>query len=234
MINKLASAVLVLVFVNLPGVIEVLAGQADTRDSAKIAAGKLRAEQVCANCHGLDGQAGAGGNSALSPNLTAQQKLYLVAKLEDYRSGKIQHPQMTLVAKMLTDEDIDNVSDWYSSFRIDSTGFIEQTSATTGVEQSLDDRLSAPARAGMRKAMQTCANCHGLYGRALSAGNSAIIPNLTAQQKEYLVNRLKDYRSARIEHPQMSLVAKMLTDEDIDNVSAWYSQIEITVFAPDQ
>ena len=49
--------------------------------SEAIAAGRVKADQVCANCHGLDGQAASGGNSALPPKLTAQRKQYLVARL---------------------------------------------------------------------------------------------------------------------------------------------------------
>ena len=77
--------------------------------------GKEKAATVCSACHGIDGQAASGGNSPLIPNITAQQKDYLIAKLKDYKSGKINHPQMSLIAQMLSDEDIENVSEWYSS-----------------------------------------------------------------------------------------------------------------------
>ena len=75
--------------------------------------GKEKAATACSGCHGLDGQATSGGNSSLTPNITAQEKEYLLAKLKDYKSGKINHPQMSLIAKMLSDEDIENVAEWY-------------------------------------------------------------------------------------------------------------------------
>ena len=80
--------------------------------------GKEKAAIVCAACHGMDGQAASGGNSSLTPNITAQEKEYLLAKLKDYKSGKINHPQMSLIAQMLSDEDIENVSEWYSKIKI--------------------------------------------------------------------------------------------------------------------
>ena len=80
--------------------------------------GKETAATVCSACHGLDGQAASGGNSPLTPNITAQEKEYLLAKLKDYKSGKINHPQMSLIAQMLSDEDIENVSEWYSKIKI--------------------------------------------------------------------------------------------------------------------
>lgn len=196
----------------------------------ELAAGRLKAMQVCSNCHGLDGQSGSGGNSSISPNIGAQQKDYLIARLKDYKSGKIQHPQMSLIAQMLSEQDIDNVSEWYSRIKIDSPLF-EQQSLASG-EQATKNQ-SPEIQAGKLKADQVCSNCHGLYGQAGSGGNSTIVPNLTAQQKEYLILKLKEYRSGRIEHAQMSLIAKMLTDDDINNVATWYSSIEITVSDPE-
>jgi cytochrome c553 len=78
-------------------------------------------EKICQVCHGLYGQATGAGSSVLSPNITAQQKDYLIAKLRSYKSGKIQHHQMNIIASMLSDEDIQNVAEWYSSIEIEIT-----------------------------------------------------------------------------------------------------------------
>ena len=80
--------------------------------------------------------------------------------------------------------------------------------------------------------LRACSLCHGLDGRATTGGNSAITPNLTAQQYDYLIAKLKDYRSGRINHPQMSLIAQMLNDKDIENVSEWYSNITVEIKLP--
>jgi cytochrome c553 len=79
--------------------------------ASDIAAGKLKAEMVCQTCHGMDGK----GTTAMVANIGGQQKQYLVKQLGDYRSGKRQHAQMSIIASMLKDEDIDNVTEWYSS-----------------------------------------------------------------------------------------------------------------------
>jgi cytochrome c553 len=235
-VNKMIKSVINFIF---PFIIcssfvmaQVSAGEAGANLTPELAAGKERANQICSNCHGLDGQAASGGNSAISPKITAQQKSYLIAKLKDYKSGKIEHPQMTFIAQMLSDQEIDNISEWYSRIKMDSPWFTEEPASSLTAENKIDENLTPEVQAGKIKAGQICANCHGLYGRAVSGGNSAIVPNLTAQQKGYLIARLKDYKSGKIEHPQMSLVAKMLTEQDIKNVSAWYSGIEVTVFDP--
>lgn len=76
-----------------------------------LAAGKAKAAQVCQTCHGMDGKA----VMAMVANIGGQQKQYLVKQLGDYRAGKRQHEQMSIIVQMLSEEDIDNVTDWYSS-----------------------------------------------------------------------------------------------------------------------
>ena len=90
--------------------------------------------------------------------------------------------------------------------------------------------LSKEMQNGMLKAKTVCAACHGINGQATGAGNSVIIPNITAQQKNYMVARLKAYKSGEINHPQMTVVAKMLSEQDINDVSEWYSKIKIQIF----
>ena len=87
--------------------------------SGDLILGKEIATTICSTCHGIDGKATTGGNSAITPNITAQQKDYLIAKLKDYKSLKIDHPQMSLIAQMLNDEDIENVSEWYSNIIVE-------------------------------------------------------------------------------------------------------------------
>ena len=80
--------------------------------------------------------------------------------------------------------------------------------------------------------MTVCAGCHGVDGIATGAGNSIIIPNILAQNKEYLVARLKDYKSGKIKHDQMSMIAKMLSEKDIVNVASWYSSLQVIIADP--
>ena len=81
--------------------------------------GKVIAENICSVCHGVNGQANTGGNSVLVPHLTAQNEFYLIEKLKDYKSKKLEHHQMSLIADMLSFDDIKNVSKWYSSIKIE-------------------------------------------------------------------------------------------------------------------
>lgn len=93
--------------------------------------------------------------------------------------------------------------------------------------------LSAPALAGdavaARAKVQTlCQNCHGENGVAVLPGAA----NLSGQQKEYLTAQLRAYRSGSRQNDQMSIIAKTLTDADIENLADWYSAIKVTVEMP--
>lgn len=78
------------------------------------ALGKARAQVACAVCHGQQGLS----TQPNVPHLAGQPKIYLVEQLRNYRSGKRQHEVMSVIAKPLTDDDIQNVSDWYASLAI--------------------------------------------------------------------------------------------------------------------
>lgn len=79
-----------------------------------MAAARAKAQSLCANCHGADGVATLLG----AANLSGQQKEYLREQLRAFRSGSRQNPQMSVIAKMLTDADIENLSEWYAAFKI--------------------------------------------------------------------------------------------------------------------
>lgn len=87
---------------------------AATASHADVAAGKSRAQMACAVCHG---QLGLSMQPNV-PSLAGQPKLYLVEQLRNYRSGKRHHEVMSVIAKPLTDEDIQNLSGWYASLTI--------------------------------------------------------------------------------------------------------------------
>ena len=78
---------------------------------------------------------------------------------------------------------------------------------------------SGKAKAGM------CATCHGPTG--LSQLPNA--PHLAGQPAIYLVEQLKNFRSGKRPNEVMAVIAKPLSDQDIDDMSAWYASIEIAV-----
>ena len=82
---------------------------------------------------------------------------------------------------------------------------------------------------GKAKAETVCQTCHGVDGLGTLAG----VPNLSGQNEDYIVIQLQAFRAERRQHAQMSIIAKMLSDADIENVATWYSSIKISVELPD-
>lgn len=70
--------------------------------------------QACSVCHGQQGIALVPD----APNLAGQPALYLSSQLKDYRSGARKHEVMGLMAKRLSDADIEVLAQWFANQRI--------------------------------------------------------------------------------------------------------------------
>ena len=78
---------------------------------ADLVAGQEKVKQVCAACHGQDGNS----QSADYPKLGGQYPDYLAKALHDYKSGARKNPIMAGFAATLTDKDIENVAAYFAS-----------------------------------------------------------------------------------------------------------------------
>lgn len=74
---------------------------------------------------------------------------------------------------------------------------------------------------GQSKA-KTCEACHGLDGKSVDPS----YPNLAGQHESYLVKALADYRAGRRTNAVMSGMAAPLSDQDIEDLAAWYASQE--------
>ena len=108
----------------------------------------------------------------------------------------------------------------------------DEKKSTSETGATVQSNLSAELQNGKKKAKAICSACHGINGQAAAGGNSVIIPNITAQHKDYLIARLKAYKAGKIQHDQMTIIAGMLSEQDIENVAEWYSRIKIKIFDP--
>ena len=76
-----------------------------------------------------------------------------------------------------------------------------------------------------QKAAGACAVCHGPQG--ISQLPNA--PNLAGQPALYVAEQLKNYRSGKRPNEVMVVIAKPLSDQEIDDLAAWYASIQISV-----
>jgi len=73
-------------------------------------------------------------------------------------------------------------------------------------------------KAGEQKAAM-CFGCHGQNGNS----SNAQWPNLAGQQAIYFVNQLKAFKSGDRNNPMMQSMAASLSNDDMDNLAAYFS-----------
>lgn len=76
--------------------------------------------------------------------------------------------------------------------------------------------------AGANKAL-TCVGCHGPEGNS----SNGQYPILAGQQAAYLANQLRAFKNGARKNPTMNGLASGLSDEDINNLAAYFSDQKI-------
>lgn len=77
------------------------------------------------------------------------------------------------------------------------------------------------AEAGKEKA-KVCEACHDPSGKIIDPS----YPILAGQYESYLVKTLADYRAGRRTNPVMAPMAANLSDQDIEDLAAFYASLE--------
>lgn len=188
-----------------------LAAQGDGKPDA--AKGESIAKQVCAACHGPDGNSPAAEN----PKLAGQFADYLYKQLVDFkpREGRKPARESAIMSGMvanLSDADMRAVSEYYASQALRPAAASDKDLAAQG--QTL-------WRGGvMAKNVAACSGCHSPEG----AGIPARYPRLSGQFAQYLEAQLKLFRDgARTNDPNgmMRGVAARMTDREIRAVAEY-------------
>lgn len=171
--------------------------------------------QVCAACHGLD------GNSALpaNPNLAAQHPEYTLKQLTNFRpqNGKPAERANAVMAGMvanLSADDMTNLAAYFASQKPRPRAASDPELVKVGQEIY---------RGGiMAKSVAACAACHSPNG----AGVPAQFPRLAGQHAGYVDAQLRAFRSGdRANDPNrmMRAIAAKLSDREIRAVAEYIS-----------
>jgi cytochrome c553 len=88
------------------------------------------------------------------------------------------------------------------------------------------DTVSAAGdvEAGKVKAY-TCTGCHGIPGYN-NIYPTYKVPKIGGQNYQYLILALNAYRDGERDHPTMDLQAQSLSEQDIEDVSAYFSSLD--------
>ncbi len=151
---------------------------------------------ACAGCHGSDGNSKTAG----IPSLAGQQPRYLVAATQEYLTGAREASPMHALLRGVSKLDMESVTLYFAS--------------QTPVPRSAPP-IGDPAAGEPRTAV--CGGCHGSHG----VSTDSATPSLAGQDPQYLVNAIKGYRTTR-KHDLMQRLVANLSDQDIDNIVAFY------------
>lgn len=174
------------------------------------------AQQVCSNCHGIDGNA----ESPNFPNLAAQQEAYFIAQLNGFKSHGRSDPAgfeyMWGLSKNLTDAQIAGLAAFYAK-QTPRRGWQNASSSALHDEgkKLFNEGISASG-------VPPCGTCH-----AADAGGQAAFPRLAGQHADYLVKQLMVFQRTdeRPEGSVMKGIAHSLTAQNMEAVAAYLASL---------
>jgi cytochrome c553 len=169
--------------------------------------------QVCAACHGAD------GNSAIpaNPVLAGQHPDYSFKQLVNFKAdaGKqAERPSavMSAIVAGLTRDDMANAALFFGT---------QQPKPRAARDAELVKLGQEIYRGGvLSKGVAACASCHGPNG----SGTPALFPRVAGQHAQYTADQLKAFRTGqRANDPNgmMRMVALKLTDREVDAVAQY-------------
>lgn len=167
-------------------------------------AGRRKAE-VCAACHGPDGNASIPG----TPSLAGQPAFFTHWQLIKYRDGRRKDQQMSPFAEKLTDEDMADLSAYY------------QVQTARRRPATLD-----PARVAEGKRLADLHHCTSCHRPSLSGQQQAA--RLGGQDFDYLLRLLRGFKAktAADLDGTMTVAAQPLTPDDIVNLVHFMASLD--------
>jgi cytochrome c553 len=168
-------------------------------------AGRKKAEEVCAPCHGKDGLS----EQPTVPSLAGQKNDYVVLALYQFRIGHRPSEVMAPQAKPLTDDDLGNLAAYYSALKPwQAAREASAASVAAGPALTLNDH---------------CIQCHGPQ----LAGQDSI-PRIAGQKIDYLTAQLKAFHAGNRGDidGNMTSIASGLSDSDIATLADYVSGLK--------
>jgi cytochrome c553 len=179
-------------------------------EKADPAKGEKLASQVCAACHGPDGNSTAPSN----PKIADQHPAYLRKQLADFKvkedTKKADRPSpiMAPIAGPLSPQDIADLAAFYGGQALKPSA--ARNKETVDLGRSI-------YRGGIaEKGVPSCSGCHGPTG----SGIPAQYPRLAGQYSDYTEAQLVAFRSgSRHNNASMVAIAARLSDNEIKAVA---------------
>ena len=164
--------------------------------------------QVCAGCHGVD------GNSAIpaNPKLAGLNAEYIHKQLQNFKSGERKSVVMAGMVANLSPQDMQNLAAYFSG---------QQAKQGTSKDQALALIGQKIYRGGVQgSGVPACASCHGAQGKGIPVQ----FPRLAGQHTDYIYVELNKFRTGERANDgakMMRVIAAKMTDGDMKAVAAY-------------
>jgi cytochrome c553 len=156
---------------------------------------------TCYGCHGINNYRNAYPDYSV-PKLRHQNASYIVAALQEYRSGERPHATMHAQAASLSDQDIEDIAAYLQG--------PEPAKPGTAVSGKVPKQVGA------------CVACHGENGLGVDAPLTPKPAVLAGQHVDYLEQALAAYRNGRRKNVVMDGMAQLLTSDEDVKIAAEY------------
>lgn len=184
--------------------------------------------QTCASCHQSDGSGQNAPNGESWPRLAGLPQAYIARQLKDYQEGRRQNSTMAPFANMLDDQGIADVAAHYARLPVTEAqggDDVDDVTLARGEELAL--------RGDWNRYIVSCQSCHGPG----IAGAGGVFPGIASQHAGYIATQLHQWQKGeRDNDPQglMAVIAKRMSDEDIQAVAAWLARQHVTSVQGDE
>ena len=176
-------------------------------------AAKEKATKVCAACHGAD------GNSAVPtfPKLAGQGAGYIKKQLHDFKEGRRNDPVMGAQAKLLEDQEIEDLAAYFSSQSV-------KLGSANADKLALGEAIFRGGN--MNTKVTACTACHG---PTASGNEAAKFPALSGQHQDYVKKQLHDFKKegGRANDPNgmMRGIAANMSEKEIEAVAEYIAAV---------
>lgn len=178
-------------------------------DDAAAKAASL-ATEVCAGCHGAD------GNSMVAafPKLAGQQKVYLLRELKDYKSGKRVSEVMVPLVANLSEDELTQLAAYYAKQK--------PAPGIAGDAKLLAIGKELYLKGNSKTDVPSCDSCHEEDGNG-----SGKFPRVAGQHVEYALDQFRLYATGKRTNGArvMQAVASRMSEEETRAVAEYMASM---------
>jgi cytochrome c553 len=171
---------------------------------------------MCVGCHGIKGYQASFPEVYRVPMISGQSAKYIVSALTAYKQGDRKHPTMRAVAGSLSEQDINDIANYYANSGAD---------AGHALADKPNVEPNAPVAALLQKA--ACVSCHGAnFSKPID-----VYPKIAGQHNDYLFAALRAYKTENNptmgrSNAVMGAIAKQFSNAELKALANYVSSLD--------